>query len=888
MTSIENQSTAEKLLAIFGGQTFYAIGRANKNGTFYKPVEEPLTLERIIDHLEGTDILGAYQLMPDNTINWVAWDVDAEGDMDAAREITSMIIDRLEGLPFAVEYSGWKGYHVFLFLDDSVPAESAKRVVESVRDELGINKAAFRKVPHVECYPKQGSIKEKGSLIKLPLGQHPFSHNWSRFVDPTKDWEEGPSMDPNVILGMRITPQQLYALSTIPEVDAHQTLVELLADEWTQNKRHNLALFLSGYLANIGWSFESTKSLIVDICELAGDVEVDNRMDTVESTFRKLIAGESVAGLSQLGNILPGTVIRRVMQMAPNLASPDKARQIDAIRLGRGPIYKKQEQIVNLMWSELSDAEIGRPIRVGHSTGRDFDSYWYDATTHLVYRLGSRQWENFVYERFGLNPGETFSSTIAEGLRRRFETRAFSHSKVYRASAWVDGILFIHLGGPDIWVLDGKNAPFTAYNGGIRNVFFWTDKLDAFAAPSWDVRVDAWDFMVNDLNFTRSKNSPLSDEQQRELLKAWILAQFFREEMPTRPLLTLLGAAGSGKTTGARRILRILEGMESNVLNAQEDKPDFLRAAIENHRVLVLDNLEQTQMRWLPHNLDLLATGGHIEIRELYKTNASYIIPADVFVILTAITMPFSKETTFNRMLVLEMERLFTFLPEYFFIQRVGEAMPYIWGDLLNKLNQIVALLNSNPEVELNKITNRLADFAYFCYRIKNSPAIDGYSLVSGLERMQISQQYAQATSEHSLFPVIQEWVENYPDQALKPNSAGALLLHLKDMLQERRIPVKYFPASPLALSHHLRSLQELLQRELGMEIDESYDARHGRSYNLYTFPAADQMADRRKKLDNLVVQPSLPEPGSNGNDIIREGARMSLRRIVRNENEES
>jgi hypothetical protein len=898
----EQKQIAEKLFDLFGGLPYWAEGKTNQSGAYYVTVENAFTYTDIYEHLAGKRTVGAYQLDPDNMVKWILWDIDAEGDIQASRDMTKQILDRIDGLDYVVEYSGWKGYHIWLFLTEPMKAETAKTIAEAVRDELGLSRSTHKKQPHVECYPKQGSLKDKGSLIKMPLGQHPKSHNWSRFIDPEKGWEDGPDMDPMTMLNLKVSHEELLTLIDTKIEDPWAAIVEALAVEWVSTKRHNLALFLAGYLAILGWSFENATKIVEEICDKAGDPEVSNRLDTVESTFKKFHSGESVAGLNRLGELLSGAAMRVLTAEASKLAVPDKARQIDAVRLSKGPLFKKQQLIVNIIWSHLVDADIGRPIRVSHSGGRDYDTYWYDAETHIVYRMGTNQWSNFIYSLFGLNVDENFSRVILSGVRRKVEEQGFQHAQVYRASAWVDNVLYVSLGGPKIWVCDGKKKPYEVFNGSIPNIFFWNDKMESFAEPIFDSPVDAWDHLVNDLNFTRSKSSPLSDEQQTELLKAWILCQFFREDMPTRPLLALLGASGSGKTTCARRILKIFEGVDEDVIPTQEDKPDFLRVAIEQHRILVLDNLEQTQVRWLPNKLDVLATGGTIVIKKLYETNTPYTIKSDVFVILTAVTMPFSKETTFNRMLVLEMEKLTTYLPEHFFKKQLLEYLPAIWGSMLQKLNQVVAVLNVTPDIDLAKITNRLADYAYFCYRIRQCPAVEGHTLISGLERMQVSQQYAQATSDHSLFPLIQEFVETQPHIAAKPTTAGGLLKTLKEMAEERRMRMRWMPNTPVALAHHLRSLQELLRQELGMTIEEEYNSKKGRTMVLYSFPDASQFAEMREQLREMASKnieegegstagnggqpkglPNLEIPPGEGE--IR--TRINLRRIVQDEEEE-
>jgi hypothetical protein len=151
------------------------------------------------------------------------------------------------------------------------------------------------------------------------------------------------------------------------------------------------------------------------------------------------------------------------------------------------------------------------------------------------------------------------------------------------------------MGGPEVYVVSGRDKIETMYNGECGQIFS-TNESGRFLVPDLDNTegVDAWDHLIDDLSFTTSEEAPATPEEQKELLKAWVLAFFFQELLPTRPILTLIGEPGSGKTTAMRRILRIVEDPFTDVLGVPTDKQDAFRTSIESHRLLVLDNLEKS------------------------------------------------------------------------------------------------------------------------------------------------------------------------------------------------------------------------------------------------------------------------------------------------------
>jgi len=196
------EDVAQLLLDIFGGNSYHSRAKEIKGDITYHPIDVPLSLDSLKAHVEGMMTLGAYQLLQgSNVVRWLGWDVDSI-DLDTARKMSLKILTHLGNIPHAVEFSGRKGYHILLFLKDPMPAQTAKRITEFVREAEGLNAIGDS---HVECYPKQERLdrsRPKGNLIKIPLGEHPKTHDVSRFVDPMNGWENGPPLDPRDILKM--------------------------------------------------------------------------------------------------------------------------------------------------------------------------------------------------------------------------------------------------------------------------------------------------------------------------------------------------------------------------------------------------------------------------------------------------------------------------------------------------------------------------------------------------------------------------------------------------------------------------------------------------------------------------------------------------------------
>jgi len=806
-----NDETAKFLLEIFGGNPYHSRAKEIQGDITYHPVEVPINIDSIRSHLSGVVTLGSYQLLQGtNLIKWFGWDVDSH-DLILARKMAQKILSHLNNVPHAVEFSGRKGYHILIFMKDPIQASVAKRITEWVREQEGL---ASIGESHVECYPKQEKLdrsRPKGSLIKVPLGEHPRTHDKSRFVDPNNGWENGPTLDANEILGYRVNLEDLDSIIEVGP-DPMSVMVELLADYWIEGKRHEVSLYLCGFLANEGWSVDQVTQLVSSIIQKAGDDDAYNRLETVRTTFDRFKSGKSIRGRQGLGEFLPISALQKLTELASQIKAPDTVAQIDDIRYIKGkPKIETVRLASTTIWSILND-EGDRVMQTGENT-----AFWYAHDTHLITREGTELWDSVLNGRFGLNPVDNFSRMTSTELRLRI-VREAPFVPMRNRTYWSDEEkrLYVNTGGPEVYIVSGRNKIEKAYNGECGQMFI-TNESGKYLVPdlSEEGTVDAWEHLVNDLSFTTSEEAPATPQEQKELMKAWILAFFFQEIMPTRPILALIGEPGSGKTTAIRRVLRIVEDPFGDVLGVPTDKQDAFRSSIESHRLLVLDNLEKSGAWWMVDMLNKLATGSHIEIRKLYRTNEKHVIIPECFVACTAVNVPFSDETLFSRLLVLEMERLDSPLPEHILQRRIAEYGSIIWGDLLRKLGAVVEVLREDARVRI-PTSSRLADFTMFCERIKNCGVVDGDALSTGLLSM-VDSQLKQLKESSPAIQLLEDWIMLRPDEAAQWRSIHQLYEILREMAQARKVNFRW--RSSHALWRHLGTLEPRLRKDFQAEL---------------------------------------------------------------------
>ena len=188
-------------------------------GTGYTPVREPVTPSVIKQHILGNHTLGFYQLRMDNTVSFIAFDVDIPKGL-----IPSLITDSREwnaanariikyGLSVSekaakmdtaayIEHSGFKGCHCWILLDRPMPAATARKFATYLLKEAGSPPEGAS----VEIFPKQVSLNKDGlgNLIKVPFGLHRRSGKRALFIEPASGEPAGDQL--SFLMNIRQTP----------------------------------------------------------------------------------------------------------------------------------------------------------------------------------------------------------------------------------------------------------------------------------------------------------------------------------------------------------------------------------------------------------------------------------------------------------------------------------------------------------------------------------------------------------------------------------------------------------------------------------------------------------------------------------------------------------
>lgn len=209
----------------------YGCHRRNRDKVQCKDCEmredKRLTIEDVKRHLEGkaadgTDVIGIYPMLPDDTCRFIVFDFDnhAKGadaedfantddayreEVDAFRQICSA-----NGIAALTERSrSGRGAHIWIFFEKAIPAALARRfgnaLLEKGMERISVHSFTFfdRMMP-MQDHLSAGGI---GNLIALPFQGQALRNGNSAFID--EDWNACPDQWATLWKTPRLTRKQV-------------------------------------------------------------------------------------------------------------------------------------------------------------------------------------------------------------------------------------------------------------------------------------------------------------------------------------------------------------------------------------------------------------------------------------------------------------------------------------------------------------------------------------------------------------------------------------------------------------------------------------------------------------------------------------------------------
>lgn len=182
-----NANEIQVFMNLFKGSS-KAFMEQQSNGGYF-PQDRPLEEADIQDHLKGDKTLGIYLVEPElNTVNFLALDIDKR-DKALLRALFEAAFEiGIKDNQVLIEDSGNKGWHIWIPFANPVPANKAR-----ILGEIIVKVSKTKEI--IEIFPKQTRVAlgGYGNGIKLPLGKHKKTGNFSFFIYPGTFQELNPN-----------------------------------------------------------------------------------------------------------------------------------------------------------------------------------------------------------------------------------------------------------------------------------------------------------------------------------------------------------------------------------------------------------------------------------------------------------------------------------------------------------------------------------------------------------------------------------------------------------------------------------------------------------------------------------------------------------------------
>ncbi len=314
-------------------------------------------------------------------------------------------------------------------------------------------------------------------------------------------------------------------------------------------------------------------------------------------------------------------------------------------------------------------------------------------------------------------------------------------------------------------------------------------------------------------------DGPLCVDDQRRLLRVWILHLFVPALNPVRPIPLHEGVTGSGKSVMGEAIGRWLTGPDFEVMDLpagdSAKAEESLKLALCKRPLVVTDNVDSPSS-WMEDFICRVATGVRMSRRRLYTNAEEVFFTPRAGLIVTSRDPHFRREDVARRLLPIR----FRLIPEE---ERRSETeirseldarRAAIWADVLSEL---AGIQDAWPELKRTlKPSHSLADFSVFGALVgaSNPERRNPAEWQALMRRLELAQGRF-TTEEDPLADLLRAVLP--ASGVLSQRPMRGLYTSLRDQASESGLPLPY--KSVGALTKALKNKRIALERALNVLI---------------------------------------------------------------------
>jgi hypothetical protein len=322
-------------------------------------------------------------------------------------------------------------------------------------------------------------------------------------------------------------------------------------------------------------------------------------------------------------------------------------------------------------------------------------------------------------------------------------------------------------------------------------------------------------------------DGPLSVDDQRCLLRVWILHLFLPALNPVHPIPLHEGVTGSGKSVLGELVGRWLAGPHFEVVDLPAGDAtkaeESLKLALWKRPLVVIDNVD-SPAPWLEDFLCRVATGVRMSRRRLYTNAEEVHFTPRAGLVITSRDPHFRREDVARRLLPIrfhpipsDQRRSETEMRADLDARRAA-----IWADVLT---EIARVQDAWPSVKGTlKPSHSLADFSIFGQMLAAADRADPAEWTALMGRLEQAQQRF-TVEEDPLVELLREALDDVEGH-LPSEPVAELYTTLKDSAFEAGMPWPF--KNVAALTKALKNRRPALEQALGVQIVLSNNHKGG------------------------------------------------------------